>query len=407
MASQQNARKTTGLRQADESDSSDQPTRSSLERLLERTTRFIGYTAVISLAALVILLLVMVVSKIAADMRNQPILIDPLGVPKAMEDQGYTGLVAADRVAHEIRRIGQATKVNVPTALAIDNFDLASTETLPDIEIPETKLSLASATALVENFLHVAPRHVSADLIFASGANWHDAASPASMECVLISIRMVGRESRWPEVMVRNPDDAVTRVAHDVLEMADPYELAVYAAEVEHDFKTAPRLMQEAAELNPSNPFVYIGWGVVLDEKQDYDGAIAKYQQALALDPKFAGAYNNWGNALYAKQDYDGAIAKYQQATELDSKYAAAYYNWGNALYAKQDYDEAIAKYQQATELDSKYAAAYYNWGLALAHKQDYDGAIAKYQAALTLDPKNEMFRDDLEAADAAKKKIK
>jgi tetratricopeptide (TPR) repeat protein len=95
------------------------------------------------------------------------------------------------------------------------------------------------------------------------------------------------------------------------------------------------------------------------------------------------------------------------QAIVLDRKYAHAYNNWGNALDSKQDYDGAIAKYQQAIALDPKDAYVYNGWGNALKSKQDYDGAIAKYQQALKLDPKNQMFRGDLEAAEAEKKKIK
>ena len=333
------ARKTTELRQAPEapkvievqlSDPSERPTKSGLESLLARTTRFIGNAAVI-------LLLAVVVSKIVTDMWNRPLLIDPLIVPKAMEDQGYTGLVAANRMADEIVRIEQATKTFAPK----DKFMLAGSEPLPDIEIPETKLSLVSAIGFLEDFLHVAPPHVSAELIFESGAEWHEAAPPSTdMERVVISVRIIGRKShlRWTEVAVHSPDEAVTRAAREVLEMTNPYILGLYSKDVEHDRKTALLLIQEANEIDPSNPYVYLGWGSVLDEEQDYAGAIAKYQKAIELDPKFAYAYNNWGTVLDEEQDHAAAVAKYRKAIELDPKYTDAYYNCGNALYYKQDY---------------------------------------------------------------------
>src|ERR1700682_4530463 len=83
MATQQSkkgARATTELRQADGSgsDPSEQPPRPGLLGLLERATHFIAY-------AFVILLVVVVFSNVAADWWNQPILIDPLIVPKTME----------------------------------------------------------------------------------------------------------------------------------------------------------------------------------------------------------------------------------------------------------------------------------------------------------------------------------
>jgi hypothetical protein len=44
--------------------------------------------------------------------------------------------------------------------------------------------------------------------------------------------------------------------------------------------------MKEASDRSRSDPLIYNGWGNVLADKQDYDGAIAKFQQALALNPQ-------------------------------------------------------------------------------------------------------------------------
>jgi hypothetical protein len=103
MTTQKGARKTQELRPAEESDPFEQPRRTGLEILLERIARFVGYVSLI-------LLLVVGVSKIAADMLNRPILIDPLILPKIMEDQGYTGSEAANRAKDEIHRIEQVIK---------------------------------------------------------------------------------------------------------------------------------------------------------------------------------------------------------------------------------------------------------------------------------------------------------
>jgi tetratricopeptide (TPR) repeat protein len=92
----------------------------------------------------------------------------------------------------------------------------------------------------------------------------------------------------------------------------------IIPVKVDHDGETSLRLLQEANERDPSNTLVYDGWGSVLEDEKDYDGAIAKYQQAVALDPKYAYAYDNWGDALNSKRDYNGAIAKYQRAVAPD-----------------------------------------------------------------------------------------
>jgi len=54
--------------------------------------------------------------------------------------------------------------------------------------------------------------------------------------------------------------------------MTDPYVLGIYAYKVEHDFKTALVLMEEANQRDPSNALVYVGWSSILSDERDYDG---------------------------------------------------------------------------------------------------------------------------------------
>jgi len=435
-AEKKSARKTTELRPMGEAEPSEQPTKSKFERLLERTTGFLGNTAVI-------LLLAVVVSNIAADWWNQPILIDPLIVPKTMEDDGYTGSVAANRVADEMIRIEQDAQRAAQTSARKDKFIPAGSEPLPDIEIPETKLSLVSAIGFLEDFLHVAPPHVRAELIFESESGWHGAAPSGPInntERVVISVRMIGRKSRWAEITVHNPDEAVMRAAREVLEITTPYILSMYALKVDHDRETALQIIKEAIASDPKNANAYIGWGYLLDDEHEYAGAVAKYQEALALeaknvnayigwgyvlddehdyakavekfqaalelDPENADAYDGWGEALSWKHDYDGAIAQYQQALELDPKNATYHNDWGNALNGKHDHDGAIAQYRAALNLDPRNAWSYDDWGNALNGKHDHDGAIAQYRKALELDPANYTFRADLEGARQAERPV-
>jgi hypothetical protein len=99
------SRKTTGLGQAAKQVSSEQPMTFGLLDLLESTTKFIGHFIVISLT-------VVFVSSTGADMWSRRILIDPVIVPKAMEDQGYSGVAAANRIADEIDRMERSTQTN-------------------------------------------------------------------------------------------------------------------------------------------------------------------------------------------------------------------------------------------------------------------------------------------------------
>jgi hypothetical protein len=68
----------------------------------------------------VIFLIVVLASSIAGDMRTRLILIHPVIVPKAMEDEGYTGMVAANRIAGEIDRIEKSTETLAPKDRTVD-----------------------------------------------------------------------------------------------------------------------------------------------------------------------------------------------------------------------------------------------------------------------------------------------
>jgi tetratricopeptide (TPR) repeat protein len=387
MATQKSARGTTELRITEESGASKWPVRSGLLGLLRWMTESVARVTGV-------LLLLVIAVKIAGDMWDRPVVIDPLIVPRFMEDRGYTGLVAADRVEDEIARIEHEQSSQ---KLRTDNFVLASDdEPLSDIEIPATQLSLNTAISLLEDFLHVAPPHASIELIFESGTEWN--APPNAPDVIAISARMPGKESRWSVVSVQNPDEAIKLAARTVLEMINPYALAVDEDNVEHHRPIALQLMQEAAELHPKDTHAYTGWGVILAEEKNYNLAIEKFQNAVALDPKNANAYYNWGSVLYEKTEYVEAIAMFRRAIVLDPRNANAYYNWGNALAHQKDYDGAIAEYRQAIAIDPQYALAYLNWGNALVCEHKYKEAVENYQQGIAIDPQDKTLQGNLEA---------
>jgi tetratricopeptide (TPR) repeat protein len=370
------ARKTTELDSNRPAEgSSEEDSGPELGKLLQNTAEII-------LSAFLVLLVIAIFARLIADKRNPPILIDPFGVPKAYEDQGYTAQVVASEVADEITRIERATK----TSARKENIVPSNSEALPTISIPKTGLSMDVIVDFLESFLHLAPRHVGGELAFEDESSEVGNAATGPRRLV-ITVRVNGDEnlSKSIDTVISDPEQAISRAASAALEIVDPFILAAYAYTIEKDPETALQLSSECG--GPSAKWARNLEGIMLADQHDYPGAIAKYQKAIELDPKYALAYYNWGVVLYDQHDYPGAIAKYQKAIELDPNDALAYDTWGAALADQHDYLGAIAKYQKATELDPNYALTYYNWGTALARQRDYKGAIAKYQKATELDP--------------------
>ena len=104
----------------------------------------------------------------------------------------------------------------------------------------------------------------------------------------------------------------------------------------------------------PTSPRPTRNRGLVWEEKEEYDKAIADFDEAIRLDPKDAEAYNDRGEAWYAKDDLDKAIADYDEAIRLDPDFAEAYRNRGLLLRRDGEYDKAIADFNEAIRLDPK-----------------------------------------------------
>jgi tetratricopeptide (TPR) repeat protein len=343
-----------------------------IAKFVENIAKLIGYP-------IAILLVVAVVKNIGD--RKAQISLDPVTVPKIIEDEGYTGLEAANVVAANISQIHQETK----TIARKHKFN--SVEPKLDITLPQSGISLTSAVAFLAESLGFGQRHVHAELMVASGTNWQDNA-PIN---VVISVQLTGAESdsSSTRVNVKTPDQAFRWTAIEVLKVAEPDVLSIYENDDEHDTDAALQLIQRARDEHPRDPDVYVGWGWILSSKKDFDEAIKKYRQALDFNKKYYYAHGYWANTLLQKGDFDGAIEQSNQALAINRKYADAHDYLGNAYQAKQKYAEAINEYREAVREDPESEYAYGDWGNALRGEQKYGDAIEEYQKELWHHPKN------------------
>jgi Flp pilus assembly protein TadD len=81
---------------------------------------------------------------------------------------------------------------------------------------------------------------------------------------------------------------------------------------------------------------------IMLQQKGDLDGAIAKFKEALVVDPNDAQAHLGLGAALQRKKEIDPAISEYRAALSVEPNLAGAHLGLGYCLYAKGDTPGAI-----------------------------------------------------------------
>jgi Tfp pilus assembly protein PilF len=322
------------------------------------------------------------------EVTHDALIIDPFTVPKRFEEAGLTSEVMANRIGDALRHI----EITTQTQMKKDNLtSLRDEGSMPDVEIPGTKIGLKTLVDITRAVFGIYPKHVSGDIVV--HATVPPNAEPQATVTFYITQGRNRGEAESVGVSALDIGLLAQRTAEMVLGQVNPYVLAVYREE-HHEFDEAVEIVQRMVQ-DPSEDRIHTSaafnlWGVVLEDQMKDDDAVAKYQKAIELDPKKTRfAYFNWGIVVHRQKKYDEAVAKYHKTIELNPKDAVAYNNWGEVLYDQKKYGEAAAKYQKAIEFNPKYADAYNNWGFVLYDQKKYEEAVAKYRKAIEFNPKN------------------
>ncbi|CAM2064854.1 Tetratricopeptide repeat protein [Sulfidibacter corallicola] len=156
------------------------------------------------------------------------------------------------------------------------------------------------------------------------------------------------------------------------------------------NLKEAEKEINQALELAPKLPLVYIRRGDFYRSQGNEDKALNEYEKALALDPKLAQAYRKMGNIHHAKGNDEAALIDFSKAIEMDQSDYLSYYNRGIIYKFQQKFPEAILDFDQCIKQNPSFAAAWVNRGVVFKDQGDLDQAIADYTEALERDPSDD-----------------
>jgi tetratricopeptide (TPR) repeat protein len=184
---------------------------------------------------------------------------------------------------------------------------------------------------------------------------------------------------------------------------------ALYARGVrlnqKRDYDAAIADFDAALKLSPNDAQIYRNRGSSYTNKGSFDAAIADLTEAIRLEPANAISYNNRGTAFLRKNEMTKAYADYTEAIRLNPRLAEPYTNRGRAYELARQFDDAIADHNEAIKLNPKLALAYANRGLAYEGKGERARALADFEAALAIDPNMQRAlegRDRMRAAAVA-----
>jgi tetratricopeptide (TPR) repeat protein len=379
-------------------------------------------------------------------------IIEPISVPKALADSGYTQEVAAKRLRDAM--VGFVTAVNA----RMNQPEMALNSELPNVVVPTVGVSLDAVMSSLRTLLRITrTRSVSGEFVVANNQ-------------LLLRLRLNGREfyTSTEGGVPNEPDEVLKLAVPEVLKKIQPYVVAVSLRHKDpeaalelanwiiselpihnenvawaHNFKG--NLLRERKDYRLAEDAyrkafvlgdvkvkanVHNNLGILFKERGDIKSAVSEYRRAIALDQNFPMAHYNLGLALRATEENEKAIAAFREALRLDPKYAQvqttivsamqavgknleaiseykrivadnpnsfdARNALGNALQAAGRIDEAITQYREAVKINPKYDFGYSNLGFSLAASGKNDEAVVAYRKALELNPRRSAVRNNL-----------
>ena len=196
----------------------------------------------------------------------------------------------------------------------------------------------------------------------------------------------------------------------------------------------AKDVLQNAAQIDPSNAEVANLQGFVSLSLGDKPLALEAFKRAAQLNPQFAEARSNLGALLNEAGDFEAAILELESATRVLPDQMAIWLNLGNAYRGARRYEDAEKAWRRALALSPRSADPLFNLGLlyldgelkdkkpldrlqqAVAYFDQYkvsggqDGKAARYQEEARKGMRREQEklareeRDKLKKVEAARK---
>ena len=401
--------------------------------------------------AVIILLVCAAIILTIQQVLHARLVIEPIIVPKQLEDSGITAEVMSNRIRDALDRIEATAGTNIreessESRSSTPRFVVPSDQTpYASVEIPGTKFDLNSVVQLILSVLQFhQPDTVSGEVTLPGPAKpaRDGPASPAvAASGGRITLRIRRSAGTVEQVTLLHDsndlDASVEEASEELLKEEDPYPLGLYwlsqgkpdsAIEIaqrmslggkpdkahqiaalnlwgtglkdKKQYEDAIKMFQKVLDgLDRNSVSAYTGLGIAYFDEGHADKAIEKFQMAVNLSQKSPAAHVNLANALSSLGQFGKANAEYELANKLDPGIVKTYIDWAISLSDQKEYSQADEKFQQAKLLDPNHAELYFRWGISLLERKNFTGASATYTKAIELNPENDEAHNDLGVA--------
>lgn len=160
-------------------------------------------------------------------------------------------------------------------------------------------------------------------------------------------------------------------------------------------YEPAIQVFQKATEQYPKSPRLWIGLGMALYSRGQYEESIKALLTAADLNPRDARCYLFLSKAyLSSPNQADDVIQRFRRYAELEPRNALAQYYYAVALWKGKRSEANSINYalvesllKKSIALDDKLADAHLQLGILYAERHDYAKSLPQYTRALELNP--------------------
>ena len=218
--------------------------------------------------------------------------------PRSSQIAGITSEVMAERIREELTEMERSA---AKSSMLIESAKAAE-ETLPDIEIPATKLSLRTAEDSLRRLFRTEAQHLSTDITYPPSSN------DAKVRCRLVKGDEVLRSANeqnleWgTEDISTKAEKIAATLALEIAELKDPLLAGLYLdkqGRLPEGKQVADQMLNTWPDTDHLHAKAYILKAYIIQDMKDGQDsdkrAIETAQKAIDLDPQYAFAWHSAG----------------------------------------------------------------------------------------------------------------
>ena len=359
---------------------------------------------------------------LAHDATKKVLLLDPIEVPKTLSERGLTSTVLTEQVRERLDSLEEIEYEPVsgnPISIATTNRVTVNAGSgtligpaLPEVEIPETKLSLGSFMDILRDFLGTAPMHLGGEVTSM------DSASKLSFRCRLLEPGTDVQIGKQQIIEIADESGLVDAITDQLLELTDPFLLGSYYVKTgkiaeskslanrmqferpdKDDMYSKAVLLRAFIDLTPNNPLIIGGYAYILEQQSKLAEAEVQLRRAVEISPHDDSLCTSLG-VLLSKEDRLGEAADlFHHCMQIDPRFSYAHVELGVTLAKQKKFDLALNEFKTAIKITPKLALAHSELGNVLGEMDRYDESEEELRRAVYLEPSSAAFRSNLASA--------